>query len=256
MPEEVPRRIVSLSPSVTETLFAVGAGDNVVGTSSWCNRPEEAIRRPKVGSYTEINWKKLKELKPDLIISTSGAQMKVFEELKRKGYKVYVADLPTSVYDVFDLFYRVGGIVGRYKETMELVYKAEEKLGRAVKAVKYSKMRAYVELDLGGPCTPGYFSYITSTLMKVNLVNIFWKERAGYLFGNNLPKDAMAKWFDVFIYESKEGEPDPLEARKLAESRGWKVRYAVTLPNDTLAHHGPSFFDGLLSLVRKLNDLL
>ena len=53
--EEVPRRVVSLSPLVTETIFDLDAGDLLVGTSNWCNKPEEARYKPKVGSYTGLN---------------------------------------------------------------------------------------------------------------------------------------------------------------------------------------------------------
>ena len=64
-----PSRIVSLSPSLTEILFAVGAGDRVKGVTSYCNYPEEATMREQVGGFSEktISIEKIVSLKPDLV---------------------------------------------------------------------------------------------------------------------------------------------------------------------------------------------
>lgn len=63
-----PRRIVSTSPSVTETLFALGLGDRVVGVSQHCHYPPEATTRTKIGSYLKPNVEAIVALRPDLVI--------------------------------------------------------------------------------------------------------------------------------------------------------------------------------------------
>jgi iron complex transport system substrate-binding protein len=63
-----PRRIVSTAPSITETLFALGLGDRVVGVSQHCHYPPEATQRPKVGSYMRPNVEAIVGLRPDLVI--------------------------------------------------------------------------------------------------------------------------------------------------------------------------------------------
>jgi iron complex transport system substrate-binding protein len=63
-----PRRIVSTSPSITETLFALGAGDRVVGVSNYCHFPPEAMTRPRIGSYLRPNAEVIARLQPDLVI--------------------------------------------------------------------------------------------------------------------------------------------------------------------------------------------
>jgi iron complex transport system substrate-binding protein len=64
----VPSRIVSLAPSITETLFALGAGDRVVGVTRYCLYPPQARNRAQVGGYTDPNYELLLSLKPDLVI--------------------------------------------------------------------------------------------------------------------------------------------------------------------------------------------
>lgn len=63
-----PRRIVSTSPSITETLFALGAGDRVVGVSNYCHYPAEAATRARIGSYLRPNAEAIARLQPDLVI--------------------------------------------------------------------------------------------------------------------------------------------------------------------------------------------
>lgn len=63
-----PQRIVSTAPSITEMLYAVGLGDRVVGVTTYCHFPPEARSKPKVGTYTEPNFERIAELRPDLVV--------------------------------------------------------------------------------------------------------------------------------------------------------------------------------------------
>src|SRR5271170_4707292 len=72
-PGRVPVRIVSTFPSVTETLFALGAGDRVVGVSNYCRYPAAVLSLPKVGSYTKPDPEKIALLHPDLVIIQKSA---------------------------------------------------------------------------------------------------------------------------------------------------------------------------------------
>jgi len=67
-----PARIVSISPSITETLFALGLGDRVVGVSSYCRYPAAAARLPKVGSFLRPDTELIARLRPDLVIVHAG----------------------------------------------------------------------------------------------------------------------------------------------------------------------------------------
>jgi len=67
--EDRPRRIVSLAPSVTEVLFAAGAGPRVVGVTSYCRFPREALTLPKVGGYLTPSYEALVALQPDLVVT-------------------------------------------------------------------------------------------------------------------------------------------------------------------------------------------
>lgn len=63
-----PRRIVSASPAFTEMIFAIGAGDRVVGVTDYCRHPAAAARCEKIGGYADMNFEKLLAVKPDLVV--------------------------------------------------------------------------------------------------------------------------------------------------------------------------------------------
>src|SRR4051794_8829475 len=67
-----PQRIISLSPNTTETLFAVGAGDRVVGRSRYCDYPPEAAHIPAVGGYVDVSFEAVLALHPDLVVGARG----------------------------------------------------------------------------------------------------------------------------------------------------------------------------------------
>ncbi len=64
-----PKRIVSTSPSITETLYAMGLGDRVVGVTTYCHYPPEAAKKPKIGAYLQPSIEAIVALRPDLVIS-------------------------------------------------------------------------------------------------------------------------------------------------------------------------------------------
>ncbi len=71
-----PRRIVSLAPSTTEILFALGLGDRIVGVTSFCDYPEEAKKKPKIGGMSNPSLEAIITMKPDLVVMTTDGNPK------------------------------------------------------------------------------------------------------------------------------------------------------------------------------------
>jgi iron complex transport system substrate-binding protein len=99
-----PKRIVSLAPSITEILFALGLGDSIVGVTTYCDYPEAAKKKPKIGGMSNPSLEAVLSLKPDVVVLTTDGNPKEFEErllsLKIKTY-VFKArtinDLPAGI---------------------------------------------------------------------------------------------------------------------------------------------------------------
>ena len=88
---EPPHRIVSLAPNITELLFSLGLGDNVVGVTNFCDYPEEAKKKQKIGGMSNPSLEAVLSLTPDLVIVTTDGNPKAFhDKLTSLGLKTYV----------------------------------------------------------------------------------------------------------------------------------------------------------------------
>lgn len=107
-----PRRIVCLTEEPTETLYALGEQDRIVGISGFTVRPPEARRdKPKVSAFTSAKVGEILKLKPDLAIGFSDIQADIAAELIRNGVEVWIAN-HRSVAGIIDYIRRLGGLVG------------------------------------------------------------------------------------------------------------------------------------------------
>jgi iron complex transport system substrate-binding protein len=106
------KRIVSLAPHVTETLFAAGAGDRIVGAVEYSDYPEAAKKIPRVGGYSRLDLEAIAALKPDLVIAwESGNAAANVAKLKGLGLKVYVTQ-PNHIEDIAKDLERYGKLAG------------------------------------------------------------------------------------------------------------------------------------------------
>ena len=106
-------RIVSLAPSNTEILFAVGAGDKVVGVTTYCNYPEAATTKETIGGFSPktISVEKIVALQPDVVFSAGGLQMPVIEALEKLNIPVVALD-PATIDGIYGDIELVGKITG------------------------------------------------------------------------------------------------------------------------------------------------
>ncbi|MDP7365314.1 MAG: helical backbone metal receptor, partial [Candidatus Latescibacteria bacterium] len=90
-----PTRIVSLAPSNTEILFAIGAGDRVVGVTQWCNYPTAAKDIEQVAGYSDLNIERITAVRPDLIIAARGNDLEGLRSLEQMGVPVFAVNVQT-----------------------------------------------------------------------------------------------------------------------------------------------------------------
>ena len=81
-------RIVSLAHSNTEILYAIGAADDIVAVTRFCDWPPEAKGKPKIGGWIDVNEKLVKELKPEIVVASTFLQDEIVSKLKKQGIKV------------------------------------------------------------------------------------------------------------------------------------------------------------------------
>lgn len=126
-----PVRIVSAAPSNTEILFAIGAGPQVVGVTTYCNYPAEAATRDKIGGFSpkSISAERVIGLKPDLVLTTGRLQQSLTEDFRRLGLPVLSYDAQT-LEEVLRNIRLLGQVTGHVTEAEELAATLDRRLAR------------------------------------------------------------------------------------------------------------------------------
>src|SRR6267142_2020906 len=95
-----PHRIVSVAPAITEMLFALGAGDQIVGVTTYCNYPEAAKAKPKIGGFTTPNVEAILALRPDRVFMMK-SRPDVAQKLRQTGIDV-LAVQPDNLAGIYE----------------------------------------------------------------------------------------------------------------------------------------------------------
>lgn len=120
-------RVVSTAPSVTENIFAVGAGDRLVGVTTFCNYPEEAKAIAKIGDTMTPNMESIIALKPDVVFVSTASQIEAFTKtLEANGIAVYVTN-PISIADVIANLKKLGEIFETGDKTNSFLEKLQDR---------------------------------------------------------------------------------------------------------------------------------
>jgi iron complex transport system substrate-binding protein len=154
-----PRRIISLAPSLTEIVFALGLGDRLVGVTEFCKYPPEALKKEKIGGYVNASQEKIVSLRPDLVLATRGTPTGFMDGLRRNGLQVMAVD-QTCLDDVLRSMVEIGRVCGAAeagrKLRLELESARGDVLGRTGGLAAAQRPRALLVLSLeplfvGGP---------------------------------------------------------------------------------------------------------
>jgi iron complex transport system substrate-binding protein len=258
---KTPEKIVSLAPSATEILFALGLGDRVVGVDAYSDYPPEAQDIERIGDFDGPNIEKILDLKPDLVIAGNKLQEKTIQQLE--DLKVPTVAVEASIFDnIYGSIQLVGKITGAEDKVQELVDSMTKRVEDIKEKVKDAeKPTVYYVMSYGdmGNWTSGPGSFINDLM-----------EMAG---GDCITKDGGAPWMDYSLETLIERDPDILivssdmgtEANLewLKNANGYKDLTAVkegrvyVVESGLVTRPGPRIVDGLETIAKILHpDLI
>ncbi|MEW6756954.1 MAG: helical backbone metal receptor [Acidobacteriota bacterium] len=244
-------RWVSLAPSMTEILFAVGAGREVAGVCEPADRPPEAASLPRVASWERLDVEAVVALAPSACFTVSGMQTpSALASLERFGIPVHAYPME-SLEDVFSAVESVGARTGRAAEGLGLAesYRARVRAaGRGIPPGPPERALAVVGLNplvvAGGP------SFLTGVLRAAGFENALEGRGEGYPAVSL--EDAAAAAPDAVVFP--EGEMSAGSVRlfleRLEEASGRPAR-AVPVPADLLVRPGPGSVEAVERLARE-----
>jgi len=241
-----PTRIVSLIPSLTEDLFAIGAGPNVVAVSAYTDYPPAAAKLPVVASFTSIDAEKIVRLHPDVVIGIP-AQARLVADISRTGVRVeLIAD---DTYDqLFTSLARVGEIAGREREASALAARLRARTAELTRDLPHDRPSVFVVLETNPIVTAGDRSYIAHLIALAGGVNA-----AGDLpeaYPRFSAEALLARAPDVLVADTLGGLPGVLDSPPWSVLRAVRERRVYVLRDaDILERPGPRYNDGLAWLI-------
>ncbi|MEW5960875.1 MAG: cobalamin-binding protein, partial [Chloroflexota bacterium] len=253
-----PERIISLLPSNTEILFAVGAGEQVIGVTSYCNYPPEAATRRQIGGITvqSISVETIIAMEPDLILSTQ-AQAEIIDTLTGTGLTV-IALQPRTLDDIYANIELVGRITGHPDKAAALVTglrRRAEAVEAAVAAVpQRERLDVFYEVWHDPLMTTGPNTFIGQIITLAGGDNIFadvaedWPQVSSEVVVTRNPA--------VILGPDSHG--DALTGDSIARRPGWAGLEAVQtgriylLDGDAVSRPGPRLIDMLEEIARDL----
>jgi iron complex transport system substrate-binding protein len=248
-----PVRIISLAPDVTETLYLLGAQDRLIGNTTWCNWPEAAKQKPKIGDLLNPNYEMILAAKPDLVIaSTAGNQEGAVLKLAKLGLPVYVS-APRSVERIFRSVEELGRVTDCPAQGARLVAQMKQRLDNVQQRLSgLPPVRAFFITWFDPLLAPGQNTFENEAIQLAGVYSI--TADIPQFYPRYSLEQVLVRDPDVILTVERMGDPLP----NLKKMAGWKDLRAVKEDKvyhltEFLQHPSPLFLDGVEELARKLH---
>lgn len=233
----IPRRIVSLVPSLTETLFALGVGDRLVGATRYCAEPAAALELvPRVGGTKNPDRAKIAALAPDLVLVNDEENRAEDIAWLRQHFDVF-ASMPRSILDVADVLRELGAR-----------FEAEQEVETMLLEIEAQRARAAVE-SLSRPCIRVFYAiwkkpwmavnrdtYIHDVLRSAGAVNVTADHAERYPGFADDELKALAP--DLVLLPDEPWEFGPRDVREIEDSGLFGTAPAILVDGKDFCWHG------------------
>ncbi len=248
-----PRRIVSLAPGVTETLFHLGLDDAIVGVSDFCNYPDAARSKPRVGGVNP-NVEAIVALRPDLVVSTGGVAVQ--ESARRfKAFGIPVMGIEAdSVEAIFTRITLLGEVTGRRDGATALVDRLRQRLAAVIaRRSPGPPPRVLYLIDEDPYLTVGPKSFLYDVVIKSGGQPFESGRNESY---PRVGLESIIRFDPEVIFVS--GESERVPETRAAAWRRWRGITAVktdrlyTVPRDLVNRPGPRIIEAIEFLASKI----
>ena len=237
-----PQRIISLAPSNTEILFALGLGERTVGVTDYCDYPPEALNKTKVGGYANPDVEKIVALDPDLILVAHGTPMDVINSMAGLGLTVFGIKT-TDLDDLLNDIRRIAEITDKEVEAQALTSEMESRIEAVTNQTEELEQRPRVfYIVWHDPLwTAGSGTFIHELIEKGGGVNIF-QNVTGY---PTISIEEVIVRDPEIIITSEWSYEWAINASELASTNASQTGRIYTLDDDLVQRPGPRLVEGL-----------
>lgn len=250
IPEKV-ERVVSLAPNLTESIFAVGAGDRLVGVTTFCNYPEDANKIQKIGDTMNPNMEAIIALKPQIVFVSTASQIENFTKtLEQQNITVFVT-APKDLNGVLANLRQLGDIFGTTERTTILLNELQEKILAVDEQVRDKpQVKTFVQISKEPLFTIGKDSFLTEIIERGGGISVTKTVETAY---PKLSKEtALALNPEAIILSES---PDNLEPNDVFKnSNAVKNKKIFKINADLLSRPSPRLFDALEQIANALHS--
>ena len=247
-------RVISLAPNLTEIVFAVGGGAQLVGRTSYCDFPAEAKSVAEVGDTLHPSLERVIALKPQVVLISTASQLEVFtQQLQNQNIAVFVTD-PHDLNGVFRSIEQVGEILGRKEHAATLVQTLRQRADAVEQAVKQKQpVRVFYQLSAEPLYTAGHDSFVTDLMRRAGAMSVTadlpgaWPKYSS--------ESALAARPDAIILPTggSMGSGNSTVTEALRKSPAVLQGRVYKINDDHLVRPGPRAIDGLEEMARALH---
>jgi iron complex transport system substrate-binding protein len=251
-----PQRIISLAPNVTEILFALGLESRIAGVTSYCDFPEAAKSKEKIGDTLQPNLEKIISLKPDLVVVSTSSQLEnLTRRLDQLAVPVYVTN-PRSVREVAASIRSLGEVTGTSERAQSLAAEMQSRIDAVERGVSgLPRPSVLYVLQIGPLITAGRDTFINDLINTAGGKSISGDETADYPQFSR--ETVVARAPEVIVAPSSHGVEFVKESdlrRDFATTPAIRSNRIVWVTPDLVDRPGPRIVDGLEQLAKGLHQ--
>lgn len=174
------RRVISLSPIITETIYLVGGEEKLVANTTYCNTPVAARSLEKIGSVTQMNVEKIIRLAPDLVIASALSREKQLRILEQQSIPVFRARNPKTFEQMCEMTLEIGTILEQEQSARVIVERAQKHARRIFERTRnLPKPRVFLQIGLKPLHSANKEMFINEYIRYCGGINIAENESSG-----------------------------------------------------------------------------
>lgn len=250
------RRIVSLAPSLTETVYALGLEDKLVGDTDYCDYPADATKKHKVGGAINPNMEEVAALKPDVVLVVKSLnRLETVRALEQIGIPVYSTD-PHTVEDVVASMKKLSGVLGSQEAGDALNGKLENRLAAVhAKLNGVAAKRVMFVVWTEPLISVGRKTFIADVLDRAGGMSVVESKQDWPQFSL---EEAVRLQPEYLVFASSHSETVQNDMEALALKPGWSAMDAVkkrkiAIVSDAINRPGPRIVEAVEELARQLH---
>jgi len=249
-----PKRIVSLTPGVTEMLFAIGLDKEIVGVTEFCDYPEKAKKKRKVGGYYKPSLELIVSLNSHLVVAAADGQNKLhIDKLANLGVRCFVVK-PKTLDEILSTMKTLAVVTGKEEAAKKALLKMKKRVAQVDKNVMPIPMekrpKVFYALDHANLWTTGKGTFVDDMIKRAGGINIAKDKKGWYKY--NLEALILNQPDVIIVGRGKKQKDEEVlnNWRKYQTLRAVRENRVYTMDGDILNRPGPRAIDALEKLVK------